>query len=235
MILTVIRPAYFPTISVFAKALVADVIVWADSFQYEKHGNMNRTLIKTVDGARWLTVPVLSKGLGFRSISAVQIDNSRSWQKGHLRTLELNYQMAPYFYQYWDELEDLFSQQYESLSELDLRSTIFVFRALGMKKSIIKSSELPQVKDRSERVIAWMKECQCQDYLFAQQEMSLINTTRIEKVGFKTTVLRLAPVTYHQQFRDFLHQLSILDLLFNEGEQSFSIAKNGILAFAAGV
>ncbi len=235
MILTVIRPAYFPSIAVIAKAMAADVLVWADSFQYKKHDTINRTRIKTAQGTRWLTVPVLSKGLGLQNISAVQIDNRKMWQKNHRRTLELNYGMAPYFYQYWDELEDIFSQRNEKLSEVDLRSALFAFKALGMQKMLVNSSQLPQVKDRSERVIAWMNECHCNDYLFEQQETPLINTLRVEQAGLMTSLFHFTSAAYHQQFGEFLSDLSILDLLFNEGEQSLGIIKNGILAFPAGV
>jgi len=235
MILTVIRPAYFPTIAVIAKAMAADVLVWADSFQYKKHDTMNRTAIKTVGRARWLTVPVLSKGLGLQPISAVQIDNRRTWQKNHRRALELNYKMAPYFYQYWDELEDMLSQEHEKLSELDLISIAFAFRALGMKKTLLKSSQLPQVKDRTGRVIAWMKDTQCHNYLYESREASLIDRSRIEKEGVQAAACHFAPVVYHQQFGEFLPDLTILDLLFNEGEQSLNIVNEGISASSADV
>jgi hypothetical protein len=230
MILTVIEPSYFPSVASIAKSLAADAIVWADSFRFHKHGATNRTRIKAVSGPRWLTVPVLSGGLGPQNVGQVKIDILQTWQKNHRRTLEINYRNAPYFYFYWDKVEEILARRWESLSELDLATFSMTGKYLGMKAHFYRDSQLPQVADRTERVIAWLDACQCDAYLLEPFELPLIDVNRLLNRGFRVLSFQYVPQVYHQMFKGFVDSLSILDLLFNEGEQSAAIIKNGILA-----
>ena len=55
---SIIQPSYIPWRGYFHSIQKADVFVFYDDVQYDKHGWRNRNRIKTADGARWLTVPL---------------------------------------------------------------------------------------------------------------------------------------------------------------------------------
>ena len=104
-ILAVEQPCYLPNIGYFFKMKYADVFVLADTFQFTTHNNINRAHLKTANGVSWLTVPVLTRGMGRQSINEVRIDPIHNWQRNHYKTLLVNYGMTPYFEQHHSFLE----------------------------------------------------------------------------------------------------------------------------------
>ena len=61
----VLQPVYLPWLGFFEQLRRADVFVYYDDVQYDKHGWRNR--IKTRNGPLWLTVPVRHSGLTARA------------------------------------------------------------------------------------------------------------------------------------------------------------------------
>ena len=224
VILTVIHPSYFPSIPLCARVAASDVIVWADSFLFKKQSDINRTPIKTINGKIWLSIPVLQKGLGQQEVRAAKIDNHQPWSKKHLHTLEKNYRNSPYFYQYWDELSRLFLHVDDFLDPFLFRSASFIFDKFLFSKKIILSSDLPQVKNRSRRVVAWLKATHCDTYLMVRAEKPLIDLHNRYNLSFFQFTAKI----YHQQYFVFIYPLSALDLLLNEGPFSIDIISKGI-------
>ena len=226
---TVVQPAYFPSITATGKLLAADKIIWADSFFFNRHSEINRTRIKTITGAKWLTVPVLSADHSGKTIQHTRIDNHENWAQNHRRSIFLNYKNAAYYYYYCDQLEQIFLQQWHDLAALLWSGHEFLSGALRLNKQIIKSSGLPAVTDRSERVISWAKNLHCDTYLIHDFEKTLIDSERIKKAGIDIVTYDLNRFDYFQQYQDVLFPLSILDMLFNEGDETSRKIKEHIL------
>ena len=228
MILTVLHPSYFPTTEYCARAMCADLVIWGDSFQFRKQGFINRTPIKTFAGAKWLSVPVSTKGKGTISINKLKIDNHQAWNKEHLRSIQINYQNSPYFLYYIDELKSILLEKENNANTLFYKTTLFTFEKLLLKKEIISSVNLPERTDRTERVIEWLKQCNCRTYLIDSTEQNLIDIPKINKAGYEVKTFSYKNNAYFQQFGEFIPSMSSLDLLFNEGEQGQLILKSGI-------
>jgi hypothetical protein len=224
----VIEPAYFPPPFYFAKVLCADVLVWADSFQFKKGSFINRAPIKTVSGKQWLTVPVFSKMTAGQKINNTVIDNHQNWQNRHVRTLEVNYRQSPYYPFFSDAIANVINGQYQTISGLLVKSRDFLFSQLKIDKKLTPGSQLPHVQDRTERLMAWLKECDCQSYVYYEQERPLFDAPMVLKQGIRLFTCRHEPQKYHQIFDGFLPNLSVLDLLFNEGEQAHAIIRQGM-------
>ena len=220
MKLTVIQPAYFPNISVLCRMAHADVAIWADSFQYSKHSTINRTRIKTVSGASWLTVPVLTAGRKSQSISRVEIDKAHFWRQAHLRSLEVSYQNSPYYNFFAEEIKNILDENPVLLKELLFASAQFLLKKMRLQVKVVKSRDLPDIKDRSQRVAAWMRECNCGEYIVEEADMAHIDAGAIAQAGFGLCEFEFRLMEYHQLFSSYIENLSGLDLLFNEGELS---------------
>ena len=93
MILTAHQPVYLPWLGLFHKIAISDTYVYFDNVQYLPKDWMNRNKIKTNNDEIWLTVPVLRKGYRDLRTSEIKINNSTDWQKKHLRSISLNYNM----------------------------------------------------------------------------------------------------------------------------------------------
>ncbi|MBN2411303.1 WbqC family protein [candidate division KSB1 bacterium] len=229
MVFSVIQPSYFPGISVTGKLLAADKIIWADSFIFNRHSEINRTKIKAITGSKWLTVPVLSANQSGEKIQHILIDNHENWAKNHRRSIHLNYKNTAYYYYYCDGLEPIFHNEWNCLADILWASLEWITSALHRKTQIIKSSELPAIQDRSERVIKWAEKLNCDTYLIHDFEKNLIDLNRIVNAGINVLNYNLNRFDYFQQYDGFIYPLSILDILFNEGEDTSRLMKEHIL------
>ena len=91
MIAVILQPSYIPWRGYFDQIRRADLFVFYDDVQYDKHGWRNRNQIKTAQGKQWLTVPVHSSGVTQGvPIKAVKIDQSKPWAKNHLKALTIS-------------------------------------------------------------------------------------------------------------------------------------------------
>lgn len=231
MILTVIVPAYFPPISECARVLCSDITVIGDTFKYNKHSISNRTAVKTIDGPRWLTIPVLSKKRQGQTIGHACIDVRQPWTLSHWRTIEINYRNSPYYNLYADDIKALLVQnrQHAKLIDILYKSMQFCFINVGLKTKIVHSHQLDhQIIDRTDRVISWLEACHCDTYLLPPNQTMLVDTERLRRARKNLLIASYRSEPYHQQFNHFIPDLSLIDLLFNEGPESVTILKKSI-------
>ena len=216
MKLTVLYPEYFPTLYTCARLMASDIVIFADSFLFRK--NANRCCIKTINGKTCLTIPIHSNNQ--QSLSEIKIDFQKNWQQNHLRTLEYNYQNAAYYYLVEHKIEKIFLSQHDNLADLLLATTLFFIDLLQIDKKVIKSSTLPLVKNREQRVIEWVGALNCQTYLIDAKDIKYIDCNVIQNKDVKIEIIEPQIKPYHQQFNEFIENCSIIDLLYNEGWES---------------
>ncbi len=224
MKLTVLQPAYFPSIDQIGKLLSADKVIWADPFYFHKHGNINRTRIKTIAGPKWLTIPVLSPGIK-TPITEVLIDNHEDWQQRHRRSLELNYKNSAYYYFYCDALMAMLQSPQNALNPFLIKGLKLALSWLKVDSKIVASTGLPQISDRNERIVAWCEQTGCDTFIIEPFEKDLLDLEWLSKKGIVLKEFSIETVTYFQQYPDFYFPLSVLDLLFNEGEMAPALIK----------
>ncbi len=221
MKLTVVYPCYFPDVRVLSRIAAADIVVWADNFIYKKHA-CNRMRIKTVAGPQWLTIPVLTTG-GRRQIRRTVIDEQHHWRHKHLKSLQVSYQNSPYYFFLAEEIRHVIEAQSKRLNDVISASALFLLKKTRLGADFVFGSALPDVADRSQRVVAWLKECCCDEYLVDSKDAAHIDVESITREGLTVSEFDYNLQTYHQLYGGFIDNVSGLDLLFNEGEASRSI------------
>src|SRR5690349_20766526 len=60
MIVAIHQPHFLPWLGYLERMLKADMFILLDHVQFEKQNYQNRVMIKTREGARWITVPVFT-------------------------------------------------------------------------------------------------------------------------------------------------------------------------------
>src|SRR5580692_4013853 len=103
----ILQPSYLPWRGYFHLIQKADVFVFYDDVQYDKHGWRNRNRVKTPSGVQWLTIPVQSRGCVTEKtpIKDIEIVWDRDWATKHWATLRQAYsKRAPHFARYTDLL-----------------------------------------------------------------------------------------------------------------------------------
>src|ERR1041385_6811444 len=132
MNVVILQPSYIPWRGYFDQIRRADLFVFYDDIQYDKHGWRNRNQIKTHQGKQWLTIPVHSKGVTQGvPIKDVRIDWSKPWVKSHLKSISISYSKAPCFKEYLPLVESLYERHHEFLPDFTIETSIVLMRNLG--------------------------------------------------------------------------------------------------------
>jgi len=231
MILSVHQPQYIPWLGFFDKIAHSDAFVFLDVVQYKPREWQNRNKIRTKDGSLWLTVPVVTTGLGRQAINDVKIDNSSAWTKEHWTSLRCWYSRAPYFDTYAPFWEDVFSRKWDKLVDLNLHVTKFLLQALGINIPLYLESELGTTGQATDRIIELCQKLQADTYLTGSGGRNYLDEAKFPEAGIKLQYQDYQHPVYRQQYMksgdDFMAGISVIDLLFNEGKQSLSIIRGG--------
>lgn len=224
------QPNFLPWIGYFHKMANCDVFVLFDDVQLPVGKSyVVRNLIKTNDGSAWLTVPVGEKGEA-KLIKDAQIINSNNWRRKHLQTIKFAYQKSPFYKDYIGGIEDIYSKEWTNICDLNVAFIKLIKEFLGIKAKIILSSEISKNKlgNGKEKIFSILKELKADTYFSGRGSGSM---RYIIPEDFKENKINLIfqdfvhPV-YPQSGKEFIPNLSILDLLFNCGPDSLEIILN---------
>lgn len=227
MLFSAHQPQYLPWLGYFEKIERADKFVLLDDVQYKKNEWQNRNKIKTAKGAQWLTVPVKAH-LG-QAINEVFVDSSRPWVKDHLKSIETNYRRAPYFNKIFPEMEKVYlNKNWETIGEISIALIKSILKLLNIpEEKLILSSSL-NIKEKSTQRLVEIGNClKADQYLSGKDGRNYMDLDLFKQAHIDVEFQSYQHPEYSQLFPPFISHLSIIDLLFNEGDKSLSILKEG--------
>ncbi len=224
----ILQPGYLPWLGFFEQLYQSDVFVIYDDVQYDKQGWRNRNRIKTANGIQWLTVPILFKLREAPRVCDVTIARNVQWRKKHLRSLHLNYAKAPYYKKYIDIFEEIYSREWVYLAELDIYCISQLAWCLGInEKPVIRSSSLNIQGDTLERLVRVCQHFEADIFYEGAAGRNYIDTHYFAKQGITVQYQNYHHPVYNQLYGEFVPYLSVIDLLFNHGDESLSILLGG--------
>lgn len=230
MTLLIHQPEFLQYIGFWNRLSKADVFVALDTATYQKHGFMKRNKIKTAKGWQWFGVPLQHES-SFTQIKDLLIDNSKPWREQQLALLEQNYRKAPYFSQYFPWFKEVISQPRERMIDLIMKFLQDASSFLEIKAKIIRASELKAQSKATELLVNICKELGADTYLAGPGQREgregYMEPEKFEQAGIKLQINGFAHPEYKQQFMEqgFLPYMSVIDLFFNEGENSKNIIR----------
>lgn len=194
-------PCYFGPIDFFSALAKTEKVLWEKHDNYQKQTYRTRQYIYGPNGKLLLNIPIVhpQTETGKQPYTEVEIDNSTSWQIIHWRGMEAAYRSSPFFEFYEDDLFDLYNTPFDSLFEFNLKCLEVLAECLGMDLDGHFTEEF--LNDYSEGKIR-----DCRSYSVAKRK-PLISLEEYDQV--------------FQEKHGFLPNLSILDLLFNKGPESY--------------
>ena len=198
--MTLFTTAYFPSISYMARFLTEDepfIEIWET---YHKQTYRNRCCVMTANGVESLSVPVVKVNGNHTMTKDMTISPIEPWQHIHSRCLESAYKAAPYFDHYYDYLRPIFEGHFERLVDLNDAALKAVLKMLKVNKEIAHTTDFVRETENDLREAFSPKK---------QADASLFPT-------------------YYQVFSEkypFAQDLSVLDLIFNEGPEAHSYLK----------
>jgi len=189
---SLIYPTSFPNIAHFWAIVNSDSVYFEVCDNYQKQSFRNRAEIYGANGKLALTVPVSYSQKNRQLYKDVRIANEEKWQIQHLKSLQSAYSMSPFFEYYIDDLMPLFETHFDYILDFNLKCFDILSDSLQLNLS--------------------------------PKHTSVFEKDTTDKTDFRTLVRRNFKVEsfqpYTQVFTEkhgFIPNLSILDLLFNEG------------------
>ena len=207
--------AWFPPVSYFAliaKGMVLSPentvpsVVYIEACEnYQKQSWRNRCRILAADGPAYLNFPIVHEGSHELPITKIKVDYSTPWVLKTKRAIASAYESSAYFDYYKDELFSILDSRPETLFELDMRIIRFFLRKTGIAADIRLTETfqpLSGVEDYRE-------------ILHPKRPNTVLKDLELEKPYFQVFARKYG----------FTSDLSIMDLLFNEGPDSILYLK----------
>jgi len=223
-IVSIRQPGYLPYIGFFKKIESSDIFVFLDDVQYVRGEWENRNKIRTSDGTMWLTVPVLNK-FG-EKLNQVKIDNSKNWSRKHSASIKTNYSKATYFDKYFREIELIFEKKWTKLIDLNFCLIDYFLNKLKINTKCIRSSDLQIESTKSRRLLDICKKLGATTYLSGTLGVNYLDEKIFQDSELSVIYENFKHPTYRQIYDEFIPNVSIIDLLFNEGNKAGEIVKN---------
>ena len=223
----ILQSNYIPWKGYFDLINIADEFILYDDMQYTKRDWRNRNKIQTPNGLQWLSIPVMVKGKYFQKISNTKISDN-SWGEKHWDTLKQNYSKAQYFKEYKDIFEELYlNNKDEYLSQVNYKFIVAINKILGISTKISWSSDFNLINGQSEKLLGICKDCDADIYLSGPAAKDYLdeNIFMRNKIKIEWMIYNNYP-EYKQLFEPFDHGVTILDLIFNEGENATKFMKS---------
>lgn len=224
----IIQSSYIPWKGYFDFIDSVDEFVLLDDVQYVRRDWRNRNLLKTKDGLKWLTISVEAKGHYESAIDEIHIADPK-WMDAHLATLKHVYGRASAFSSTWAWLEPA----YEGLRGIPLLTTInerlmqAIMDKLGIVTPIRRSREFAPPLGKNERLLSICKDLGATEYLSGPAARHYIDTDLWHAAGIDVKFKSYEGYReYRQLYNPFEHGVSILDVLFNCGDEAPTYIKS---------
>ncbi len=217
----IIQSNYIPWKGYFDIIAAVDEFIIYDDMQYTRRDWRNRNKIKTPQGLKWLTVPAKVKGKYYQTIRETEIDGT-DWAENHWQTICQNYRRAPYFNEVMALLEPFYrKRRYSHLSTLNRDLIEVVSNYLGITTKICYSWDYALADGKTERLVDLCMQAGGTEYISGPAAKDYIDEKLFTERGIKLTWFDYTGYTeYPQLWGEFVHGVTVLDLLFNCGKES---------------
>ncbi len=228
--------AYFPPVSYFAAMAqemeglisrrrdgdgsieLSPSVVYIEACEnYQKQSYRNRCRFYAADGVQALSFPVVHEGGTHKlPISEIKVDYSTPWLQQHQRAVVSAYRTSAYFEYYQDDLFALLEARPEKLIDLNMSLLRFFIEKTGLAVDLRVTSEYSP-----EGIVtaADGSPLRCDDLretIHPKRPDSILKDLELEKPYFQVFARKYG----------FKSNLSIMDLLFNEGPDSILYLKS---------
>ncbi len=195
----IIHPTYFPNIEFFSHLLKSKNLTFEINDFYQKQTFRNRTQIYSSNGKLNLVIPVKFSSTKKDKLKDIKICNDTKWQKNHLKSIQIAYRSSPYFEFFEDYFIEIFEKKENFLIDISIKSIEIIFRMLetNLKYNLTDKYQ--------------------SNYDLASDLRSL--SVRKKKV---TTNLIQPYTQVFETEHGFISNLSVIDLIFNEGLNSLN-------------
>jgi len=192
-----VSTAYLPPVTYFSLLSAADEVLIEREENYIKQTYRNRCYILSASGPHILSVPVLTGSFHKTAVKDIRIDYSKRWQQIHLRAMTAAYNSSPYFEYYFESFEQIISASPDFLLDLNMELISVACKSLRIDTPITYTTHFEPVTTRT-------------------ADFRYTFTPKKKEQGEFREYLQV-----FQHGKGFVPGLSIADLIFNMGPDSY--------------
>ncbi len=209
MSIALLQTTYFGPIQWYQKLYRHERTLIEQHDTYQKQTYRNRCVIATANGLQALTVPVEARNNANEAMSEkclvkdIRISDHNQWRRVHWNALQSAYSESPFFDYYADDLRPFFEKRYEFLIDFNEAIRQKVCELIDIHPSVEYTEEYISAID--------------------PQTSDIVDYREVIHAKHPQPDKDFVPRRYWQVFErkhGFQPNLSILDLLFNQGPES---------------
>ena len=215
---------YFGPIQWYQKLNRYDECLIERHESFIKQTYRNRMLIPTTNGPLSLTIPTNhNTSLAMKDI---RISDHANWRHVHWNALLSAYGESPFFEYYQDDIRPFYEKKYEFLFDFNMEITEKMIELLDIRPKISVTNEYIQNEELK------VKSIESEELKVKSEEFNGLANHKVQSiVDFREAIRPKKPLpdaefeskryyqVYEQKF-GFQPNMSILDLLFNEGNEA---------------
>lgn len=242
MRLAIMQPYFFPYIGYFQAINAVDKYILYEHIRFIKKSWISNNRMRIRNGHEISLKIPLSDASSNRTIAETRIDNHKDWRGKILKDVRMIYRNSPYYKEIFPFLEDIFRPEYTFIHQLNGESIKAIARYLdiGTEIQIYNDHFLPLEADleeidhgnyrkftylektrpvrRTARIIAMCRNEGAKVYINAIGGIGLYSKEEFRQYGLDLKFLKTNDFTYNQHSKDYLPNLSIIDVLFFNGK-----------------
>jgi len=215
----ILQSNYIPWKGYFDLIASVDEFIIYDDVQFTKNDWRNRNRIKTPSGVQWISIPA-GQNIN-RRIRDVVLASSQ-WRPSHWKTLQTNYRRAECYDQVAPLLESLYvGREDRHLSSINRAFIEAICGFLGIKTRITNSWDYSVTPGRLENLIGLCNQAGADTYVSGPAARAYLDVTEFARSGVSVEWFDYGgyPI-YPQLWGEFVHEVSIVDVIFNCGKSA---------------
>jgi len=191
--------AYLPPLAYVMEMMASQQPIFIEQHEhYGKQTYRNRCHLMGANGVFALSIPVMKKSNSKTCIKDLRIKYDENWQNNHWRSITSAYLSSPFFMYYKSDLEQFYLKKYDFLLDFNLEIMDYVLSKMNLEISYLLSDHFTPLHT---------------------VEDDFRQSIHPKKTWVKQDVIKPYKQVFAEKF-DFHPNLSILDLLCNEGQNS---------------
>ncbi len=197
---------YLPSLAYFNFLLQYDEVFIEVQENFQKQSYRNRCHILSANKVLPLSIPV-KKGSQRKKIKDVEIDHSQLWAKNHWRTITSSYGKSPFFEYYIEDFRYIFERDCKYLFDWNWSLLTLCLKLLRVSPKLTLTERY--------------------NHSHLEDKLDYRSVIHPKKDSRRHGFYQAYP--YQQIFgKNFVQDLSIIDLLFCEGPNAMSILRQSL-------
>lgn len=221
-IVTIHQPEHLSYLGIFHKISMCNTYVILDTVQYVKNHYGNRNIIYGKTGSEYLTVPVKAHHDPYNKI-LISDEFYKTQLNKNIKTLEISYKKSPYFNTYFNSFIDVYSNKYETISDMNIALIKWVLNILNIDVNIIYAHDLNPIGKKTDLLIDILNKVNADKYISGKSGEDYLE---FEKFTIPVEIQHFNHPCYTQYgHTEFISYLSVIDAIFNVGPEIMNIIK----------